>query len=136
MNMYLTKISKFTGTDYKEISRKARTLYKSIASKTKRKPYVRSMYFGKNKVFLDYFWQHLSQKNSHDRLRRLRYYGCALDLIKNGKMAPTSQIIKEKKTEILHRFCGMTQNHEIFCVQIKEERDNHNKHFMSVFPIA
>jgi hypothetical protein len=81
-DVYQTNVSKLTGTDYKEVSHKARAIYKEICSRTKRKPYVRSVYFKKEKIFLDYFWQHLQEKKWQDRFRRLKYYACALDLIR------------------------------------------------------
>jgi hypothetical protein len=130
---YHTSVQKFAGTDYKEVSRKARLLYKEIRSKTKRKPYVRSVYFGKDKIFLDYFWQHLEEKKWQDRLRRLRYYACAIDLISYTRIAPTKKQNPNKNSEYVHRFKGVTTNKEVFFVQVVEKK-NGNKHFISVFP--
>ena len=38
------------------------------------------------------------------------------------------------KTEILHRFKGITPEGEEFFVQIKENKRNGQKYFISVFP--
>lgn len=122
------------GTNYGEIYPVAIAIFKEIKSKTKRKPYIRSIYFNKEKVFLDYFWQHLREKNLRDRTRRLKYYQCALDLIKNSKSEPTSKQNPNKLKEILHRFAGLTKNKELFFVQIKEDKKTSQKHFLSVFP--
>jgi hypothetical protein len=134
MKPYQSKFKKLSGTDYKEIHHQAFDIYKQIKSKSKRKPYVRSVYFNKEKVFLDYFWQHLWQKNWRDRNRRLKYYPCAIDLIKNSKLEPISKQNPNKPTEMLHRFAGLTKDKELFFVQIKEDKKTSQKHFMSVFP--
>jgi len=131
---YKTRFSKLTGTDYKEVSRKARAIYKTICSKTKRKPYVRSAYFKKEKIFLDYFWQHLQEKKWQDRFRRLQYYNCALDLIQHTRITPTTKDNPNKSSENVYRFKGITKNKEVFFVQIMEKKKNGNKHFISTFP--
>lgn len=134
MKVYQTKIKKLTGTDFKEIHSKALSIYKEIKSKTRRKPYVRSAYFNKEKVFLDYFWQHIWQKNWRDRTRRLKFYPCALDLIRNSRIEPISKQNPNKPIEILHRFGGITKDKELFFVQIKEDKKTDQKFFLSVFP--
>lgn len=134
MKVYQSKFKKLTGTDYKEIHSRALSVYKQIKSKTKREPYVRSVYFNKEKVFLDYFWQHLQQKNWRDRNRRLKYYPCAIDLIRNSRLEPTSKQNPNKPIEILHRFAGLSKDKEIFYIQIKENKKTDKKYFMSVFP--
>lgn len=134
INVYQTESIRLAGTDYREVSRKARAIYNTIASKSKRKPYVRSAYFNKEKVFLDYFWQHLFVKNNSDRLRRLKYYGCALELIQKSKIDPVSKENVDNVREILHRFAGKTRTGELFFVQIKEDKRNRQKHFISLFP--
>ena len=134
VDIYHTQISKLTGTDYREVLRKANAVYRKIASKTKRKPYVRSMYFKKEKIFLNYFWQHLYQKNRPDRLRRLEFYACALDLVVHSRVHPNIMRNPEKQSEVLYRFKGITRTKEFFTVQIKEDPRNKNKHFISVYP--
>lgn len=63
MKTYSTKVKPFSGTDYHELISKALLLYKKIKKYTKRKPYIRSAYFKKDKIFIDYFWSHLKQKS-------------------------------------------------------------------------
>jgi CRISPR/Cas system-associated endoribonuclease Cas2 len=71
--------------------------------------YVRSLYFNKEKVFLD--------------------------LIQNSKFEPTSKENPNKRSEILHRFAGITSEKDLFFVQIKENKQSGTKWFMSVFPV-
>jgi len=134
VEIYRTKTAKLAGTDYHEVIRKARRVYKDIASKSKRKPYIRSAYFKKEKVFLDYFWQHLQEKNWRDRRRRLHFYTCALDLIRNSHIAPVTVRNPNRPSEKLYRFSGITKNKEVFVVQVKEDVNRNEKYFISVYP--
>ena len=110
MKIYKTKTDKLTGTDFHEVNQKASVLYQKIKRKSKRRPYVRSTYFNKDKVFLGLFWQHLFDKpNWRDRVRRLKYFPCAIELIKNTKFEPISKENPNKQAEILHRFAGATK---------------------------
>lgn len=95
---------------------------------------MRSVYFNKEKIFLDYFWQHLQEKKWQDRFRRLQYYACALDLIVHTHVAPTKKQNPNKSSENVYRLKGVTKNNEVFFVQIMEKKKNGNKHFISVFP--
>jgi len=132
---YQTKINKFSGTDYREARKQAITVFNRIKRRTKRRPYIRSAYFNKQKIFFDYFWKHLFEKNFKIRTRRLKYFPCAIDLIKNSRIAPTSKENIDNRNEILHRFMGQTTNKEIFFVQIKEDKKSSKKYFMSCFPL-
>lgn len=133
MKSFSTNIRPLSGTDYSEIYPKAWNIYKNIASKTKRRPYIRSAYFKKDKIFLDYFWDHIWQKNTRDRVRRLKYYSCALDLLMNSRIAPSSHRNEMRRSESLYRFVGTCENGDRFFVQIKENKRG-EKHFMSVLP--
>ena len=133
---YITKVSKITGTNYAEVKKNAGIVFKEIKSKTKRRPYIRSAYFNKEKIFFDYFWNHLLGKSFKERVRRLKFFPCAIDLIKNSKIAPTSEENVDNRKEILHRFLGQTRNKEIFFVQIKENKKTGKKYFMSRFPLT
>jgi hypothetical protein len=136
MKAYRTKISKLSGTDFHEVHRKARDYYKQIKKKSKRRPYIRSAYFDKNKIFLELFWQHLFDKeNWQDRLRRLKYFTCAIELIKNCNFEPMSRENPNKRSEILHRFIGIARDNEVFFVQIKEDKQTGNKYLISVFSL-
>lgn len=134
MKAYKTRVRAFTGTKYHDVYLRAFGIYKQIKATTKRRPFVRSAYFKRDKVFLAIFWQHLNQKNWKDRTRRLKFFPCAIDLIKNSKFIPTSKENPNDKNEILHRFGGITADNDIFYVQIKEDKKTDQKFLISVFP--
>ena len=117
MKIYRSKVKKLHGTNYREIYPKAYNCYKIIKRKSKRRPYIKSSYFKNKKVFLELFWFQIRQKlNLRDKSRRLKYFPCAIDLIKNSKCEPD---IKIKHNEVFYRFYGMEEGLNIFCVQIK-----------------
>lgn len=135
MKAYQTKAGKLTGTEFKEVHKKAFSLYQQIVRKTKRRPYVRAAYFKKDKVFLALFWQHLWDKYKwQDRMRRLKFFEAAIELIKNSRFDPKSKENPNKNGEILHRFAGITKEKELFFVQIKADKKTGQKYFISVFP--
>ena len=134
MDLFKTKKKKISGTSFKEVNRTAQLIYKQIKSKSKRIPYVRSKYFKNEKVFLTIFWKHLFDKNEKDRVRRLKLYECALDLIKNSTINPETRENFKKKNELLHRFYGTLSSGERFVVQIKENKRTKRKDFISVYP--
>src|SRR3989339_348767 len=131
---YLAKSKDLTGTNYADVFKQAKQLFKSIEARTKRRPYLRSAYFHKQKIFFDFFWQHLAQKRYPDRVRRLRYFPCAVELILKSRIHPESMDNPTNKGEILHRFTGMTKSKQLFYTQIKEDKRKGNKQLMSVFP--
>jgi len=135
MPAYKTKVKPLTGTNYKEISKKTLGFYKQIQKKSKRRPYIRSAYFNKEKIFLGLFWSHLYQKNYWDQTRRMRFFECGLELITKSRFEPISKENPNKNDEILHRFSGITPNNEIFFVQIKEVKKNSQKWLISIFPL-
>lgn len=133
---YPVKLEKLSGTKYSEVYKKAWNQYLLIQKHTKRRTYIRSDYFDKDKVFLSLFWQHLKDKFHHgDKVRRLKYFPCAIELLKHSRFAPTSKENVDKKSEILHRFTGMTPDNEIFFVQVKENKKNKQKYLISIFPL-
>ena len=134
MQPYKTKAGKLTGKNYPDLYKKAFHIYRQIKQKTKRRPYIRSAYFRKDKIFLELFWQHLHQKNWRDRKRRIRYYPCAIELIRHSRIDSTSTDNPNNPSEILHKFSGVTPDKNIFYVQIKENKRNNQKYLMSVFP--
>ena len=135
MKVYQTKSSKLSGSDFHEVRKQAEAIYARIRNRTKRRPYIRSVYFKKDKIFLALFWQHLFDKeNWKDRVRRLKYFPPALELIRYTKIDPTSKENPNKSGEILHRFIGQTCDKENFIVQIKEEKRNSQKYLISVYP--
>ena len=132
---YQTKVRKLSGNRYGEIKKQVMFLFNNIKKRTKRKPYIRSAYFDKQKIFFDYFWPHLSQKNPKERVRRLRYFEASLEVIRKSRNNPVSEENPHKKNEILHRFAGLTKDKELFFVQIKENKKSGRKYFMSCFPL-
>lgn len=135
MSIYRVKVNKLTGTEFKEVSHRAVAFYNGLKRITKRRPYVRSSYFRKDKVFIALFWQHLYQKLNHrDKLRRLKFFPCAIDLLRHTMIDPISKENPNKKSELLHRFIGVTPKGELFVVQVKEDKKTAQKFLLSVFP--
>lgn len=133
---YQTKSKKLAGSSYSEVRRKAFGLYSQIEKRSKRRAYIRSAYFNKDKIFLSLFWHHLEDKLNHKvKLRRLKFYPCALELIQHSKIDPESKENSDKRSEIFHRFLGITPEKEIFFVQIKENKVNNQKILISIFPL-
>jgi len=135
MKVYKVKAGLIPGSNYKEVNRKVQELFYEIRKKTKRKPYVRSVYFNKQKIFFDYFWVHITQKSFSERVRRLRFFGAGIELIRESKHNPYTTQSPEKEIEVFHRFYGVTQNNEYFTVQIKDNKKTGAKQLMSIFPI-
>ena len=135
MIAYQTKIKKLRGTSYAELRKEALVIFNRIKTKTKRRPYIRSAYFNKQKIFFDFFWTHLNQKSRKERTKRLKYFEVAIDLIKNSRNHPVSEENPHKQSEVLHRFIGLTKEKELFYVQIKENKKSNKKYFMSCFPV-
>ena len=135
MKAYKIKIRKLSGTHWWQVSKKGADIYTQIKKKSKRRPYIRSAYFDKEKIFLELFWRHLYEKsNIRDKTRRVKYFPCAIEIIKKSKFEPSSKPNPNKKKEIVHRFAGITPDNEIFYVQIKEDKRTGQKWLMSVFP--
>ncbi|EKD55988.1 MAG: hypothetical protein ACD_58C00322G0008 [uncultured bacterium] len=131
-DIYRTKINKLSGSNFKEVEKQAKKIFRSI--KTKRTPYLRSKYFRGEKVFLNIFWRHLYDKHEKDRTRRLKFYECAFDLISNNSNNPTTKDNPNKPEEILYRFLGVTKSNEYFRVQIKENKRTKRKDLISIIP--
>lgn len=134
MKIHSVKTAPFPGTDFSELYPPARKLYNQIKAQTKRQPYVRSAYFGKDKVFIELFWVHLNQKNRKERNKRLKYYGAGIELLRKTRQQPTSKKNPNKPNETLHRFGGVTSGGDLFYIQVKENTKTKRKDFMSVFP--
>lgn len=132
--LYKSNKNKISGTSFSEVRKQADKIFNLIRSKSKRTPYIRSKYFKSDKVFLNLFWAHIFDKNEGDRVRRLKFYDCVLDLIKNSTCNPNTYDNFYKKDELLHKFEGITKNNEKFIVQIKENKRSKRKYFISVYP--
>lgn len=135
MQYYQTKANIIPTTSYKTVEDVALKYFKEIKKRTKRTPYIRSIYFNKQKVFLNIFWSHLHEKHEKERTRRLKYFECALDLIKNSKITPSVKTNPNKQSESLYRFAGKTKGGNIFFVQIKENKKTKRKDLISIFPV-
>lgn len=133
MKPYQAKSKLIAGTSYGEVLRNTFLLYDEIKKITKRRPYVRSAYFKKEKIFLEYFREHLFQKSPKERMKRMKYFKAAIELIKNSKNEPTLKKDLNNSSIIFYRFAGLTAEKNLFFVQIKEDRKK-NKYFMSCFP--
>ncbi len=113
----------------------ARKEYHLIQKRTpKRVAYVRSLYFNKDKIFLNTFWDHSKQKHTVERIKRLKFYKAAIDLMRNSTITPDTVFERNNPDVFLHRFSGQTKDGVKFYVQIKENKRNDRKDFMSVFP--
>lgn len=135
MQVFRSKFDTFAGTSYPEIIEAARSEYHAVQKRTPRRvPYVRSTYFKKDKIFLSTFWDHLNQKSRTDRVTRLKFYACAIDLLRNTRCAPDTISTYVNMNISLHRFYGQSKSGGYFCVQIKENKTNDRKDFMSVLP--
>lgn len=133
-HIYEARVRAISSNQPAVVYKEARSLYQKIQKKTKRRPYIRSAYFKKEKVFLESYWHHLYQKNWRDRVRRMKLFPCGVDLIENSHQAPQSKMNPRDSGEMLHRFSGRTPEEILFDVQIKEEIKTGNKWLMSTFP--
>ena len=120
MKVVQVKASPYSGSDYSELYPKARKLYNQIKGQTKRQPYVRSKYFKNQKVFIELFWVHLNQKNNKDRVKRIRFYGAGIELLREIRQEPITKSNPNKPNELLHRFAGVTIQGDLFYIQVKE----------------
>ena len=135
MKAYQSKFNKLSGSSLDELIKTARREYHILQKRTPRRaPYVRSKYFTKDKIFISNFWDHLNQKSPKERIRRLKLYNCGVDSLRNSNFAPDTIFSSKDLNSALHRFYGQTKNGEYFCVQVKENKRNNRKDFISVFP--
>jgi|SRR5579859_3608263 len=132
MQAWKVKAPIIPGKSYKSVNKIARALFHEVERKTKRKAYIRSKYFDKQKVFLSFFWDHLAGKRPRDRTRRLKYFGCALEVIRDSQFDPDVATNPNNKLETFYRFHGQAAEN-MFVVQIKKDKSEALE-FMSVFP--
>ncbi len=133
MHVYQAKSAKLTGTDFVEVRKKAFFIFKQIKSKSKRHPYIRSAYFNKDKIFLNLFWAHLFEKPLGERLRRLKYFAAAIELMEQSRIKP-EQNKDPNSNELFYRFSGFSKEGDLFYVQVKCKGSSGNKHLISIFP--
>lgn len=134
MNVYKSKYALISGTDYSEVTKSARKEYVKVQKLTKRQPYVRSVYFNKDKVFINIFWNHLAQKRKGEQIIRAKLFLAAFDLLRNTTFDSDTIFSKDNLNIMLHRFAGETQDGVKFFVQVKQDKRSGRKDFMSAFP--
>lgn len=135
MNCYKSKYPKSRTTSHSQMVKEARKQYHTIQKRTpRRQAYVRSKYFTKDKIFINQYWDHLKQKRSGDQVRRLQFYECAIDLIRNTEFSPDTIFTNTNKEIALHRFVGVSSDGFKYYVQIQESKRTNRKDFMSCFP--
>lgn len=132
-NFYVTDCQVIPGKSFKVVERIARRNFDKIKVKTKKTPYVRSAYFKKEKIFLTIFWSHLHQRREKEKVRRLRYFDCAIDLIRFSRYEPAIKPDPNNNQMALYRFSGKTRSGEIFYVQIKRNNKTNKKYLISMF---
>ncbi len=94
------------GHRYSDVMKIARRIFREIESKSKRRAYIRSTYFNGEKIFFENFWVHLRQKLFMERFRRLKYFECALELLKCSRVRPIIQLDNKNNNAVLYRFLG------------------------------
>ena len=118
---------------YDQARKEVLEIFKELKGKSKRKLSIKSRYFNKDKVFLDFFWDHLLQKPLAQRKDRLRFMPCALELIHLNTLKPSVKTNPHKPEEQLYRFYGKTPQGSRFVVQLKKTAQG-SLQFMSAFP--
>lgn len=131
---YRCKTASLTGHRFVDIMPQARRVFRTLQKQTKRRPYVRSPYFYKDKIFFDFFWQHMQQKSVIDRARRLKYLPCTLELMRNSRHDPVSFIDVNQPGIIKHEFLGTAPNGVRFAVIVQEDRKTDKKQLLSLYP--
>lgn len=135
MSVFQSRHDLLPGSSYDEVVAHARKEFNTIRHLTKRQPYVRSKYFRGDKIFVTVFWDHLMQKHRTDRMKRLRFYKAAIDLLRHSVLPPATPPIADPAHDnvLLYRFYGRTRDGKEFCVQVKQDIRSGRKDFMSVF---
>lgn len=131
---YQCRKRQLAGSDYHEVYGQASMTYQKAKGSTKRRPYVRAIFYNKRKIFLQLFWDHLMQKHWKERVVRMKLLSCAIELLQLSTCEPVSKQNPNKPSELLHRFLGVTPENVEFVVQVKEDKRTGEKWFMSVFP--
>jgi hypothetical protein len=132
ISFFKTKTAPVSGSNMAEVTKKVMRLFHDIEKRTKRRPYIRCKIMNNDKVFIGEYIMHQNQKTGRDRLRRLKLFPCAVELIERTTYPPTKKILRSG--EILYRFYGDAENNQRFVVQISENPKTHNKRLMSSFP--
>jgi hypothetical protein len=132
MKPYKSKAELLSGSSYDEVLVLARREFDKIQKiAPRRNAYVRSTYFSKSKVFVSpLYWNHLMQEHRKNRVKRLKFYKAAIDLLRNSRFEPHTIF---RNGDYLHRFYGITKEDIEYCVQVKQDKRTGRLDFMSVF---
>jgi hypothetical protein len=132
MRYFKIKTRPITGTNLKEVTKKSMSIFHDIEKQTRRRPSVKCQVLGGNKVFIGEYLAHQNQKMRLDKLRRLKFFPCAIDLIENTTEKPTEKTLRSGET--LYRLYGIAGNGQRFVVQISKNPKTDNRRLMSSFP--
>lgn len=131
---YRCKAAPLRGHRFVDIMPQVRKEFRTLQKRTKRRPHVRSDYFKKNKIFFDYFWQHMQRKSVVDRARRLKYFPCALEVLRKSRHNPTTFVDINQPDIIKHEFVAIAPDGVRFSVIIQEDRKTDKKQLLSLYP--
>lgn len=134
MNYYNSKFGLVAGSNYQEVYKNVTKHYSALLKKTKRQPYIRSAYFIKQKIFFNVFWQHLFDKPYAVRAIRMKFFPATLELLQKSRNHPVTVENQNHKSELLHRFYGMTKDKQRFVVQIKQMKRSGKLYLVSIYP--
>jgi hypothetical protein len=132
MCYFKIKTRPIPGTNLKEVTKKMMLAFHDIEKRTKRRPSIKCKVLGNDKIFIGEYIAHQGQKMRIDKLRRLKFFPCAIDLIKNTTEKPTEKVLRSG--EVLYRLYGIAGNGQKFIVQISQNPKTGNKRLMSSFP--
>lgn len=135
MSYFQSKYHQLPGTSYQEVINAAYYHHQKLQRRNpRRRVYVRSKYFKRDKVFLTLFWPHLLQKRKGEQIRRAKLYLCALDLLRNYQDLDGAVIDRSHPESVLLRFKGRTKDGVLFIVQVKYQIRSDRRDFISVYP--
>lgn len=77
----------------------------------------------------------ITQKGFRERIRRLKFLPCVLELIQNSRCKPNVLSDPHDKQAKLYRFLGLSKEGKLFYVQIKEGLKTEQRFLMSIFPV-
>ena len=131
MGVYQCRRKTISGSAWTDVQSRVSREFKSAVGNPRRRPYIRSAYFGGRKIFIDTYWQSLMRKSHRDRFRRAILLSVTIELIKHSKLPPG---ISSKGQTTLYRFMGLSGDGCAFAVHIKQDaRDQ--KFLMSSYPL-
>lgn len=132
--LFSCKTQPLKGHRFVEIMPQARQAFRALQRKTKRRPHVRSAYFNKDKIFFDFFWHHMQRKSVVDRARRLKYFPCALEVLRQSRQDPGTFVDKYQPNVIKHEFQGKAPDGMTFSIIVQQDRKKGEKQLLSIYP--